>query len=299
MSLANRLLTNSIKRIVPSNRIPAMLSMFLIAGVATAQPAKCADTGSTRVMQMKAQQPLRASKLVLARQNAACNVRIEYPEISGLSPQKCADINKAMRQFIDAKCASQDWPDPTPDQAQWIIDGTYQVKFLNARFISVVFYFNNYFGSERGIINNVSFNYDVETGKQVSLADCIGAKLDYRVISELCRIKLFQTLDSGEEAMVLEGTDPLADNFDCWFLNERGLTFQFSQYQVAPYSAGMPEVVLSFDEFKPMLTQGSAASAVAATMEDNDLLSKLVDPQYRKSQLEIALECFAARVAER
>lgn len=42
-------------------------------------------------------------------------------------------------------------------------------------------------------------------------------------------------------------------NFENFVILDEGIKFIFSQYQVAPYAAGMPEVVVGWDELKPYL----------------------------------------------
>ncbi len=271
------------------------LSLCMIAG-SSVQPSFAGGTDSTfSISRQSVAHPLAVIKHTLLRKSPSCNICIAYPEIAGLPADKAAAMNESIRQLVESHISGQTWPAPSIDEAPWTVEGTYEIRSLGPRFISVGFYFNNYFGDADGVIENVSFNYDLDTQRELSLQDFTGGPVDYNLISDLCRIKLFQTLSSGEESMILEGSEPRADNFCCWFLNDKGITVKFSQYQVAPHAVGMPEVNISYEELKSVILISSPAAAAKACAVLPPVSSKLADPGYRKNQMEIALECFVAR----
>uniref|UniRef100_UPI003BABDC1C RsiV family protein n=1 Tax=Parvibaculum sp. TaxID=2024848 RepID=UPI003BABDC1C len=53
-------------------------------------------------------------------------------------------------------------------------------------------------------------------------------------------------------------------------VDEDGLTFNFQQYQVACYAAGMPSITVSYNDLKDLFTPASPIySIVKAAVHDN------------------------------
>jgi hypothetical protein len=48
-----------------------------------------------------------------------------------------------------------------------------------------------------------------------------------------------------------EGADPIPENYPNWNLTANGLLITFNPYQVAPYAAGIPEVIVPYDVLQP------------------------------------------------
>lgn len=287
-----------------TSRSSACAFIFLLASLTSINAVHCANT-STNLAPAKtalhtsdviAQNAISTTKRTISAHFPSVNLQLTYPEFVGLPLEKQAGLNASLKNFVENKLAEQDWSSIKSDGTSWKIDGTYEVRHIGTRFISVCFYFNNYFGGSNGIVDNVAFNYDLENEKVLSLNDFVGRRVDYNLLADLCRLNLFRNLTVGEESMIIDGTEPVADNYTCWLINDNGITFKFGQYQVAPYEAGMPEVKLSFDELKPTLS--SAAPATEGLQKTASTWSRLTEPAYRKTQLEIAVECFNAKHAQ-
>ena len=48
----------------------------------------------------------------------------------------------------------------------------------------------------------------------------------------------------------MQGTEPAAENFSVFKLEKDAVRIIFAQYQVAPYSSGMPEITVPRTLFK-------------------------------------------------
>lgn len=285
--------------------VAKVASLLFITVSATVSSAAIAAEDAAPITVSSFRQPSSVTPLTVTRRSLAssfngCEGKFAYPEISGLSNEQCSALNAAIKQVVESKLneLKEHSASFTDSKSRATVEGSYEVRFLGRNFVSVAFYFHNYFGGGHGITENVSFNYDVNTQRELSLDEFFGGKADYGVFSDLCRIQLFRSLPGGEESMVIEGTEPNSDNFSCWFVGDKGLTVKFCQYQVAPYSDGMPEVFLPYSELRASMHKNAPMDRILPTMTEPAIASRLSDANYRKHQLEVEMECFVARKPE-
>ncbi|MDD3311998.1 DUF3298 and DUF4163 domain-containing protein [Pseudodesulfovibrio sp.] len=103
--------------------------------------------------------------------------------------------------------------------------------------------------------------FDLVDGRALTLDDLFPAPGGaLRILATCVRAELRATL--GEmllEEMLQSGTDPTPDNYARFVLTERGLTFFFAPYQVAPYAAGEQRVTIPMDRLAPLLRPSLAA----------------------------------------
>ncbi|MBY0549457.1 MAG: DUF3298 and DUF4163 domain-containing protein [Candidatus Obscuribacterales bacterium] len=282
----------------------AILLFVAVSGIGASAAIAADNASSITVCSSRQQsatvQPLTVTKRTVTASFKGCEGRFAYPEIAASSTERCAALNAAIKQVIEAKLNElREHSDSFSDSnSRAVVEGSYEVRYLGGDFVSVAFYFYNYFGGGHGITENVSFNYDLRAQRELSLDDFFGVRPDYGLFSDLCRIQLFRALSGGEESMVMEGTEPTSDNFSCWFVGDKGITIKFCQYQVAPYSDGMPEVLLPYAELKANMAKNAPMDRILPSLIESKTASRLSDANYRKHQLEVEMECFVARKPE-
>ena len=89
---------------------------------------------------------------------------------------------------------------------------------------------------------SLTYNYDLEQGKQISLEELFPADSDYlSALSSYCIAELSKR-DIGFYGGFQQGAEPTPDNYRNWNITADGLLVTFDEYQVAPYAAG-PQVV--------------------------------------------------------
>lgn len=96
-----------------------------------------------------------------------------------------------------------------------------------------------------------TFNFDENTGQLLQLSDLFKPGSNWlAVLSQQSRALLPRLPAVGNDGIlqnVLDaGTLPLASNFSGWALTPWGLSIQFQEYQVAPYAAGQPLIIIPF-----------------------------------------------------
>lgn len=110
-------------------------------------------------------------------------------------------------------------------------------------------------GGAHGITRLDAVNFDTKEMKEISLEDVLKplnadwlAKLSEACISEL--INKPEGESFSDEETIRSGAGQDASNFKNFNILDDKLVIVFEQYQVAPYSAGMPEVIIPLSLFK-------------------------------------------------
>ena len=122
-------------------------------------------------------------------------------------------------------------------------DVQFVVIFQGGGLWSLKFSFSGYAdGAAHPYHYSLTYNYDLEQGKQISLEELFPADSDYlSALSSYCIAELSKR-DIGFYGGFQQGAEPTPDNYRNWNITADGLLVTFDEYQVAPYAAG-PQVV--------------------------------------------------------
>lgn len=100
-------------------------------------------------------------------------------------------------------------------------------------------------------------NYDLESGQKIELADLFRPDVDYlQILSEYSRTVLARKL--ADKQQMLQGTEPLPENFKNWNIKPYGLMITFDEYQVAPSAYGPKTVLIPYSAIKGLLAKDTA-----------------------------------------
>ena len=103
-----------------------------------------------------------------------------------------------------------------------------------------------------GSISN--YNFDLRTGKKLQLDDLLkdGYKKELKRLGEKAFIKANGS--SGWEFTPGRGDFFLPDNFS---ITKKGLRFTYGQYEIGPYAAGSPELLIRYDQISQFIQEDS------------------------------------------
>jgi hypothetical protein len=104
-----------------------------------------------------------------------------------------------------------------------------------------------------GVVSNILF--DTKNNSALTGRDFFKQELVDQ-LRDLVKKKLQITLGDMSDHEMLDAS--IHDDtvlFDVIIPTDTGLTFKFQSYAVAPYTAGQPEVMITFTELAPFLTQ--------------------------------------------
>ena len=112
-----------------------------------------------------------------------------------------------------------------------------------------------YTGGAHGYGFLLTQNYDLQTGNRVYEADLF--KEDYfEPLHKLLLQSLLQQTDSADTEYELRNmgynTDDIVPN-DNFYISEKGITYVYNPYDIAPYAMGRSEILLSWQNIIPLM----------------------------------------------
>ena len=112
-----------------------------------------------------------------------------------------------------------------------------------------------YEGGAHGINQLITFNFDIATGKQVTLTDVFAPGFESQLKGVLVKALKSKTglnsLNELKEAGYLYSMDMFpSENF---ILNDETITFVYNPYEIAPYAVGSIELIVTYNEVKQIL----------------------------------------------
>ncbi|MEL3905466.1 MAG: DUF4163 domain-containing protein [Treponema sp.] len=122
--------------------------------------------------------------------------------------------------------------------------------------ISFLLKIYQYSGGAHGITTLIPVTFSKQTKKLLSLKEAVQpAKKNWlSSLSAEARRLLNEQVTKGSfssnQSWIEKGTEPDQENFAVFTLEKDAVRIIFSQYQVGPYSSGMPEIVLPRTFFK-------------------------------------------------
>ena len=105
----------------------------------------------------------------------------------------------------------------------------------------------------------VSFNYDLEHGRMLTLDDLFKGSSDYlAALAGICKADL----KKRDFPITESGADPTPANYQTWNITPDGLQVTFGEYQVGPYAAGPQRVLVPFSALDGLLNPNGPVSWV-------------------------------------
>ena len=129
----------------------------------------------------------------------------------------------------------------TQNEQEYSLEITYDKKEYK-EYVTYILYTTVYLGGAHPNTTIETYNY--KNGKRIEIMDVI-SKEELSKISNYVKKELLSHPGSVSD-MIEEGTVSDYPNYRNFYYNDRGLVFIFEQYQVAPYSSGIIEVIVPY-----------------------------------------------------
>lgn len=203
---------------------------------------------------------LKETKYSRSKSHGTWAVSVEYPQFRGTPPALVKQLNAEIKKQVNKWFPGPEPPPKDYDVAglgPYRFDCMYDMSYLSPKFLSMHLSFYMYEGGAHGNTFLVPLNYRLEPHlKEISIEQFFGKPVATDVLRTLIRTELWNTLGNTDEDFITKGTENDTD-FDDFNFDQDGITFKFGQYQVAPYSEGMPEVTFDYGEIKSMFSPKS------------------------------------------
>lgn len=210
------------------------------------------------------------SKLTLSdtmyfQNTPALNYKIDYPQFtSTCSRRAAAAVNSFYRlraKSLETYCRFTLYPQAVADlkQLQEDLDPllgfeflvTFQVTYNSGCVVSLYMDQYEFEGGAHGSTQRTSQTWDFSTGKRMQLSDFYPHNPSYREeIQSQIQSGIGRRLEQEPSTYFEDYPELLrtAFNPESFYLTPEGLVIYYQQYDIAPYSTGMPQFLLPFKE---------------------------------------------------
>ncbi|WP_100407473.1 S-layer homology domain-containing protein [Bacillus solitudinis] len=184
---------------------------------------------------------------------------IYYPRVTGLESASQEQINQTLKAHADNSVierkalldtAQHEENEELADAYDYVEN--YRIEQNDSNYLSVVFEVFQYTGGAHGMSAHTAYTFNPETGNQLELSDLFSANTDYETIinhnvSEVIKDKE-QQLEYGQYHE-FDGIDPNTSQF---YVTNKGPAVYFSEYEIGPYSLGIPSFIIPWEAFEPV-----------------------------------------------
>lgn len=218
---------------------------------------------STAILTKVTENAMKIKTIRESSETKALKIDLQYPLIQGLADPPVQDQLNQLFESLAAqakKTGEQNAADLAPVLIQFPeMQGPsarvqtwfdYRIKYNQNDLLSLVFLEYQFAGGAHGSTIQSGYTFDLNTGKQQSLADQFLPNVDYiSVISKEVKRQI--------EARGL--TDALFEPFtkirpdQGYYLTDQGLVVFFQQYEIMPYAAGIQEFTIDYRDLQGML----------------------------------------------
>ncbi|MBI5644894.1 DUF3298 domain-containing protein [Candidatus Kaiserbacteria bacterium] len=167
-------------------------------------------------------------------------IDVEYPQFG------IAEIDARIRSSVESMVTSvkeeakKDRPAAEGFRKYELLGG-FDRAYIGDDVVSARITFGQDFGGAHPLPIITTFNFDRKNGQGITLNQALG--MIGRTLPQVAvgaKAQLDQKL--GSDVIAPEGADPKAENYETFLIEKERVTFIFQPYQVAPYTAGVPEV---------------------------------------------------------
>ncbi|PIY09528.1 MAG: hypothetical protein COZ18_07920 [Flexibacter sp. CG_4_10_14_3_um_filter_32_15] len=146
--------------------------------------------------------------------------------------------------------------------ANWMSQSNVDIVFNDDYFATIAFSNYQYLGGAHGMFGKTYLVIDTKNGKEIKLNDIFDknalATLDKRMIKKAYSYTGFENAISLQDAGYLVDKIEATDNFS---LSAKGITFVYQPYEIAPYAAGMPSFLFTWEELKDLIKADSLVNS--------------------------------------
>lgn len=126
---------------------------------------------------------------------------------------------------------------------------TYAVKYNKNNLLSIPVAYYQYTGGAHGISTQAGYNFDLNTGRLIQLSDLFLKGFDYKKVIDriiLNDMKAHKDIYFSQAINSFQGIDGMHP----YYIQDGYLVIFFSEYEIAPYAAGIREFKIPYSKFK-------------------------------------------------
>lgn len=172
-------------------------------------------------------------------------------ENDDLSREIEQDIDKDVNQFINElkNVANEYIMLSTP----YTLESSYEIYYQDEDIVSFCILFSNYYGGAHGMTYKICYNYDIRSGKRLSLRNLFKGEEYQEKINAVIEEEI-KKRNEIEGYKVINGFKGIKEN-QHFYIKDGLLVIYFDLYEIAPYVAGiieftMPQELFSVNDYQ-------------------------------------------------
>jgi hypothetical protein len=196
-------------------------------------------------------------------------IKAKYPQAVGAADARIQKLNQAIRDLITGQVNDFKKDFQTPQERTFSSGSTFEAEYSvlhsASDIVSIAFIIETYFeGAMHGNYNSLTFNYDLNSGKMLKLADLFKPNSNYlKLISDYSVKALTKELPDPDTEWIQKGAGASEENYKSWNITGKGLSVGFDPYQVASYAEGPHEVVIPYSVLKNVVDLDGPLAKIA------------------------------------
>lgn len=211
--------------------------------------------------------PITITTMKMTSESDDLDVNLQYPQIGGLSSTEAQDtinsvlreaavncVNEGFQNAYDLKSYREETPENQDYNPKCGSYFDYEVKYNQNGLLSVILLDYQYAGGAHGSTLQMAYTFDLNTGKELSLADLMNANAGYTsYINSAVRTEIDKRVADGDLYEFEDGKFKTIGDDPACYLSENGLVIYFQEYEYFPYAAGIQEFNIPYSGLKDML----------------------------------------------
>ncbi|WP_223067229.1 DUF3298 and DUF4163 domain-containing protein [Paenibacillus caui] len=169
----------------------------------------------------------------------------QYIQISGGNKTATDKINKILKTHAVKAAVSNNEAKKTDKTGYF--KTTASTKFNNGKILSVVYSDYLYAGGAHGMLASVSYNFDVNSGKQIKLQDIVAKEYQQFNLENALSAELAKKYAAGENVYPDSASTFKFNINQSFYYYDKGIVYRFEPYEVAPYSEGFVDIKVPFE----------------------------------------------------
>lgn len=141
-------------------------------------------------------------------------------------------------------------PEAPFEMPPYSFNGSFEVIHASPAFVSILLSYSTYMGGAHPSHVTAAFNYDLQRGVPVQLAELFAPSADYLKVIAGYSIRELKKLSTTSD--VESGAAAKPENYGSWNITPLGLLVTFDPYQVGAYAVGSHEVLVPYATLKPV-----------------------------------------------
>lgn len=222
------------------------------------------STEVKEVVENNKQKSIEITTKEIISKNEIIDIDLQIPVINNLENEKIqSKINKILyKEAVELKNEIEKMAQNDSEEFKkqgwsfrpYMVNTRYEVSYNKKDILSLSVVYWQYTGGAHGNYNKAAYNFDLKTGKLISLKDLFKEGVKYK---EIITQEIKNQMQTEPEKYFIDEIDKLEVISDDkpFNIEDEGIVIYYQTYEIAPYSSGIPEFKIPFSLFKDDLKE--------------------------------------------